>query len=50
MSCEGNTHTVHDVGGYGDHITWTVESTDDSGNVGQKTCEVVVAMWAGSSK
>ena len=43
VSFEGNTLTVHDVGGYGDHITWTVEAPDDSGNVGMTTCEVVVA-------
>ncbi len=43
VSFLGNTLAVHDVGGYGDHITWTVEAPDDSGNVGLATCEVLVA-------
>jgi hypothetical protein len=43
VSFAGNTVTIHDVGGYGDHVTWTVEAPDDSGNVGMATCEVVVA-------
>jgi hypothetical protein len=43
VSFVGDTLTIHDVGGYGDHVTWTVEAADDSGNVGMATCEVVVA-------
>lgn len=43
VSFAGDTLTVHDVGGYGDRIAWTVEATDDSGNLGTATCEVVVA-------
>jgi hypothetical protein len=43
VSFAGNTLSIADVGGYGDHITWTVEAPDDSGNVGQATCEVVIA-------
>ncbi len=43
VSFAGNTLSVHDVGGYGDHISWTVEAPDDSGNVGRATCEVLVA-------
>ncbi len=42
VSFLGNTLAIHDVGGYGDHITWTVEAPDDSGNVGRASCEVVV--------
>jgi hypothetical protein len=42
VSFQGDTLTISDVGGYGDHISWTVRATDDSGNVGQATCEVVV--------
>lgn len=42
VSFAGNTLSIHDVGGYGDHIQWTVEAPDDSGNVGEITCEVVV--------
>jgi hypothetical protein len=40
---EGDTVTISDTGGVGDHITWTVESTDISGNTSQTTCEVLVA-------
>jgi hypothetical protein len=43
VSFAGNTLSIADVGGYGDHVTWTVEAPDDSGNVGRATCEVVVA-------
>lgn len=45
-SCEvsfaADSLQVEDVGGIGDHIMWTVEAVDDSGNVGRATCEVVV--------
>jgi hypothetical protein len=43
VSFAGNTLSVADVGGYGDHISWTVEAVDDSGRVGTTTCEVLVA-------
>jgi hypothetical protein len=43
VSFLGDTLAIHDIGGYGDHIQWTVRAPDDSGNVGQTTCEVVVA-------
>ena len=46
-SCEvaiaGDTITILDSGGVADHIEWTVVATDDSGNVTQETCEVIVA-------
>ena len=42
VSFDGNTVTISDTGGVNDHITWTVESTDASGNTSQTTCEVVV--------
>jgi|GEM_PF-3203386 len=38
----GDTVTISDTGGVGDHITWTVESTDTSGNTSQTNCEVLV--------
>ncbi|MDH3281396.1 MAG: glycoside hydrolase [Gammaproteobacteria bacterium] len=45
-SCEvsfaGDTITILDSGGVADHITWTAEATDGSGNTGTVDCEVVV--------
>jgi hypothetical protein len=45
-SCEvsiiGDTITIIDSGGVGDMITWTVEATDGSGNVGSTNCELGV--------
>ncbi|MDP2310737.1 MAG: hypothetical protein Q8P18_32265 [Pseudomonadota bacterium] len=45
-SCEvsfaADTLRVEDVGGIGDHITWTVQAVDDAGNVGSATCEVII--------
>jgi hypothetical protein len=45
-SCEidvtGDTLTVLDSGGIGDHIAWTVLATDASGNARQLECEVEV--------
>lgn len=42
VSFAGSTVRIDDVGGYGDHISWTVEATDGTGNLGTATCEVVV--------
>jgi hypothetical protein len=42
VSFAGDTLTIHDVGGYGDQVTWTVTATDDSGNTGEATCGVTV--------
>jgi hypothetical protein len=42
VSFSGDTLSIHDVGGYNDHIAWTVEAVDDTGNVGRATCEVLV--------
>jgi len=41
----GDTITILDSGGVGDHITWTVSATDDSGNTTETDteCEVEVA-------
>jgi hypothetical protein len=37
-----DTINILDSGGVGDHITWTVSATDDSGNQTVQMCEVVV--------
>jgi hypothetical protein len=46
-SCEvaiaGNTITIDDSGGVGDHIRWSVTATDSSGNPTPAICELVVA-------
>jgi hypothetical protein len=46
QSCEvelsGDTLTVLDPGGVGDHIAWTVLATDASGNARQLECELEV--------
>jgi hypothetical protein len=42
VSFAGNTLRIADVGGYGDHIAWTVQAVDDTGNLGTTTCEVLV--------
>jgi hypothetical protein len=45
-SCEvvisGATLTILDSGGVGDHITWTAQATDCSGNTATTVCEVEV--------
>jgi hypothetical protein len=41
VSFAGDTLVIEHSGGVGTHIRWTVEATDDSGNVGQTTCEVL---------
>jgi hypothetical protein len=43
VSVSDDTITIHDSGGVGDHITWTVVATDASGNQAATACEVVVA-------
>ena len=43
VSFAGDTLTIHDVGGYGDVVEWTVGAIDDSGNLGEVTCLTVVA-------
>jgi hypothetical protein len=43
VSVVGDTVTILDSGGVGDHITWIAVATDDSGNVSSTLCEVVVA-------
>ncbi len=42
VSFAGDTLTVDDSGGVGDHIEWTVEATDGSGNTTTATCEIEV--------
>lgn len=39
---DGDTLTIVDSGGVGDHIDWTVEATDDAGNTTTATCSTVV--------
>jgi len=38
----GDTITIQDSGGVGDHITWTILATDGSGNQTEKECYVNV--------
>lgn len=38
----GDTITILDSGGEGNHIAWTISSSDDSGNVSEKSCETLV--------
>jgi hypothetical protein len=38
----GDTITIQDSGGVGDHITWTILATDDSGNTTEVECAVDV--------
>jgi hypothetical protein len=38
----GDTITIEDSGGVDDNITWTVRATDNSGNVAEDTCSVLV--------
>jgi hypothetical protein len=42
VSFAGDTLTIHDVGGVGNNVAWTVEAEDDSGNVGRTSCELLV--------
>ena len=42
VEIHGDTVTILDSGGVGDNITWTVEATDNCGNVVQSTCAVNV--------
>lgn len=43
VSFTGDTLTIHDSGGVGDNIEWTVTATDGSGNTATKVCSLVVA-------
>lgn len=43
----GDTVTISDSGGVGDIITWTVTTTDDSGNSAEIGCELEVVKPAG---
>lgn len=42
VTINGDTITIVDSGGVGDHIGWTVSATDGGGNTAEATCEVVV--------
>ena len=42
VAFSGDTITVRDAGGVGDHIAWTVEATDENGNSTTKSCDLEV--------
>ena len=42
MEFDGDTLTILDSGGVGDHITWTVSADDGNGNETTVSCEVEV--------
>ncbi len=42
VAISADTVTVHDSGGVGDHITWSVTAADGNGNTDTVTCEVEV--------
>lgn len=42
VEIDGATVSILDSGGVGDHIQWTVTTTDDCGNPAMATCEVEV--------
>jgi hypothetical protein len=42
VTFEGDSVTILDSGGVSDHITWTVQAADESGNTAEETCEVVM--------
>ncbi|MGD8852995.1 MAG: hypothetical protein PVI28_11405, partial [Gammaproteobacteria bacterium] len=42
VNITGNTISILDSGGVGDHISWVVRATDNCGNVAEDTCEVEV--------
>ena len=42
VEVNGDTITILDSGGVGDHITWDVTATDDGGNTATETFEVLV--------
>lgn len=42
VSFDGDTITILDSGGVGDHITWILQAEDPSGNTTEAECEVIV--------
>jgi hypothetical protein len=42
VEISGDTITISDSGGVDDNIAWTVRATDDSGNVSESTCSIVI--------
>jgi dienelactone hydrolase len=42
VEVEGDTITILDTGGIGNHITWSVQVTDNCGNANDKQCEIEV--------
>ncbi len=42
VTFDGATISILDSGGVGDHIAWTVQATDASGNQSVETCELLV--------
>ena len=43
VDVSGDTITILDSGGVGDHIQWTVQAIDNAGNVSEAVCGIVVA-------
>ena len=42
VALSGDTITVSDSGGVGNHITWTVEAADENGNSTTKSCDLEI--------
>ena len=42
VSVAGDTITIDDSGGVGDHISWKISVTDVNGNSAEGSCEVIV--------
>ena len=42
LTVVGGTITVSNKAGVGDHVRWTLSSTDDTGNNATKVCEVLI--------
>ena len=47
VQTSGASLQILDSGGVGDHITWTVQATDASGNRAETQCSLVVERPAG---
>ncbi len=45
VTFSGSTITIHDSGGVGDKITWTVQAIDSCGNITNRTCDTTVVSF-----